>query len=225
MINNFHRGRAIRNYSVGVCASLGQWKAPYQTDIEQIVRNFPKCFNSRDVLPLISKSEDFAHTASTGGLRKYITAGNTYESLENDMNAAYWKLDYWKSRLETEPNVQYCVDTTGGIKSNDRYQIIQAITGPYQVASAVVGANSVIDDSLSQLKKDLSTPSNWVPNFLNEAPWWVKAGGITLVGLAGYAIFQRFKEHKASASVKTEPKTEVAKPAPSVTTPNEGTGK
>lgn len=166
--------------------------------ISDLAKAFPHCFDSRSILPSIDNSIKFAGTITTEGLSKW---GGTASpaSVRKQLDDQVATLNWWKSRLSTEPLTVYCPNSKqlrppanapagtaapAAVSSGDWQLIENAIMNPYQTLYGIEGARATVLAAGNELAGSLTL------GFVNPLtgafaiPGWVKTASI----LAGLAI-------------------------------------
>lgn len=167
--------------------ALGQEAVPYARTIQELTRNFPRCFTSREVLPTIGRAQAFARSVNTGQLSRFASESADPAGAQRAMDRTWWTLEYWRKRLSTEASATYCPGQRNGATSTDRWQIIQAVVGPYQEASGIAGASQVVAQATRELLDTLTfgigtgNPRWWL-NLNYLVPIFLGVGAVALYG-------------------------------------------
>lgn len=178
-------------------SSLGQQEpAPYHNAIVRLNRDFPRCFTSREVLPTLAKAQQFARSANLDFFAPFATESGDAASFARQMDRKWWALEYWRKRLSTEPSVIYCPGQRAAQRSTDRWQIIQAVTGPYIIASGAVGARQVTERAMDEL---LDTLTFGISS--GNPRWWLDINYLAPIalGVVALALYGRVRHARKVA--------------------------
>jgi hypothetical protein len=192
-------GRVVDQYALGQAE-------PFLAKMTQLVRelNKPACISSKDWLPIIGRAMEFAseetpyrfsfwgYVAGIAGpagaiARSVFPSTELRDRARKDMQAAWYKLDYWRRRLSTEPDTLYCkgYNLVAGKKmtTQDRWLITQAISGPYQAAYGYAGGQATLDAAFDDLLRDIAARVKKLPEVgLGVGKWILIGGAVLLVG-------------------------------------------
>lgn len=175
---------------------LGQYQGPYQAQITQIAQNFPACFTSSSILPMLDQA-----IASGNALNQQLLSNATAVTFggfkPSDVRNAIQKAQDLRNRYAAEdPNTQYCNsdspgDSPDGYPYNQHYRTLQAVTGIYQFAAGVVGGNATNTAAVDQLKQDLN-PLNALPPLVpGLGSGWMQW---LVVGAVAVAVYMSMKK-------------------------------
>lgn len=168
---------------------LGQYRAPYQTDIENIARGFPACFTSMSILPALDRA------IADGKVLQQQYAANapiiSFSSTSGNIGDAIAQAQSLRNRYNSEdPNTKYCNNDLA--TAAQHYRTVQAFAGIYQNAAGAQAAFDTLNAANAQLLQDLN-PINALPNLLPGVPS-IPAWAQWLIG--GVVVFSLYKSLK-----------------------------